>query len=196
MKGSSVRSRSLVFIVSVALSGAGALSCASQSASAQAPAEPPAASPAPASQQQAAGSQQAAGAQQPTQAPAAAPVQVAWKDLPKEQRGKYMATVVVPRMREVFRAYDANEFAEFGCKTCHGKSARERGFEMPNPELPELPSTQEEFGKLMKDNPEWVKFMAEKVTPEMATLLGAQPFEPKNPQPGAFGCGNCHTSKK
>jgi len=37
--------------------------------------------------------------------------------------------------------------------------------------------------------------MAEKVTPEMATLLGMTAYDPKTQQPGAFGCGNCHTSK-
>jgi hypothetical protein len=180
--------RSLVFIAIVGLTGAGAFSCASQSAATAAPDPSSAATAAPASQPQADGTQA-------TEAPAAAPVQVAWKDLPKEQRGKFMASVVVPRMKEVFRAYDPKAFAEFGCKTCHGKSARDRGFEMPAPEIPVLPSTHEEFGALMKNKPEWVKFMAEKVTPEMATLLGAQPFNPKNPQPGAFGCSACHTSK-
>lgn len=114
--------------------------------------------------------------------------------MPKEQRGKFMAMVVVPRMRPVFQAFDSKEFAEFGCKTCHGKNARERGFEMPNPEILALPSTHAEFSALMKEKPEWVKFMSEKVTPEMASLLGA-PFDPQNPPPGAFGCGNCHTSK-
>jgi len=190
MKGKPLNHRSLVFIAIVGLTGAGALSCASQSAATAAPAEPSAATAAPASEPAPAGAQA-------TEAPAAASPQImmAWKDLPKEQRGKYMATVVVPRMKEVFRAFDPKEFAEFGCKTCHGKSARDRGFEMPTPELPVLPSTHEEFGALMKEKPEFVKFMAEKVTPEMATLLGAQPFDPKNPQPGAFGCANCHSSK-
>ena len=183
--------RSLVFFAIVGLTGAGALSCASQqSAAAPAPAATHDASPAQASQPPATGAQA-------TEAPAAASPQImlAWKDLPKEQRGKYMATVVVPRMKEVFRAFDPKEFAEFGCKTCHGKSARERGFEMPTPELAVLPSSREEFSALLKEKPEWVKFMAEKVTPEMATLLGTTAYDPKTQQPGAFGCPNCHMSK-
>lgn len=181
--------RSLAFIAIIGLTSAGALSCASQSAATPAPAQPSEATPAPASPPQAAGTP-------PSEAPAAAAApQVVWKDLPREQRGKYMASVVVPRMREVFRAFDPKEFAEFGCKTCHGKSARERGFEMPTPDLPVLPSSHEEFGAIMKEKPEWVKFMAEKVTPEMATLLGKPAYDPKTQQPGAFSCSNCHTSK-
>jgi hypothetical protein len=101
--------------------------------------------------------------------------------------------VVVPRMKEVFRAFDDKKFGEFGCSTCHGKGARERGFAMPNPEIFVLPGTPAEFAPLMQEKPEWVKFMAEKVKPEMATLLGVKEFEPQNPQPGTFGCHNCHT---
>lgn len=188
--------RSLVFIATLGLASAGALSCASQSAATQPPAQPAEAAPAPAQPSEAAPTQ--ASPQQATGTPPAAAspqIELAWKDLPKEQRGKYMATVVVPRMRQVFQAFDPKEFAEFGCKTCHGKSARDRGFAMPSPELPVLPSSHEEFGEIMKAKPEWVKFMAEKVTPEMATLLGLKPFDPKTQQPGNFSCANCHTTK-
>ena len=120
---------------------------------------------------------------------------LAWKDLPKEQRGKYMATVVVPRMKEVFRAFDPKEFAEFGCKTCHGESAKERGFEMPSPELAALPSTNEGWQELARDEPEYMKFMSQTVKPEMARLLGMKEYDPQNPQPGAFGCDRCHSIK-
>lgn len=188
--------RSLVFIAIVGLTGAGALSCASQSAATQPPAPPSEAAPAPAQPAEAAPAP--ASPQQATGTPPAAvapTIELAWKDLPKEKRGKYMASVVVPRMREVFRAFDPKEFAEFGCKTCHGKSARDRGFSMPTPDLPVLPSSHEEFGAIMKEKPEWVKFMSEKVTPEMATLLGLKTFDPKTQQPGTFSCANCHTAK-
>jgi hypothetical protein len=30
---------------------------------------------------------------------------------------------------------------------------------------------------------------------EFGALLGAKAFDPKNPQPDAFGCAACHTSK-
>lgn len=167
-------------LILIALAGATALSCASQSAATT--------TPAPATEQQAAQPQAAA-------EPVVGPPQIAWADMTKPQRGKYMATVVMPKMKEVFRAFDDKKFAEFGCKTCHGQDAKERGFQMPNPGILALPSTPEGWGSLMKDEPEFMKFMNEKVKPEMATLLGLTAYDPQNPQPGTFGCNGCHTVK-
>jgi len=112
----------------------------------------------------------------------------------KQQRGRFMAMVVMPRMKEVFRSFDDKKFAQVNCATCHGSGAKEHTFAMPNPELPVLPAPAD-FGKLMQDKPEWVKFMSEKVKPEMATLLGVPQFDPQHPQPGTFSCHNCHTVK-
>jgi len=114
----------------------------------------------------------------------------------KEQRGKYMAGVVLPKMREVFRTFNGEKYPAIGCGTCHGKEARARGFEMPNPEIMPLPATQEEWGKVMQEKPDVLKFMGETVKPEMAKLLGVPEYAPQNPQPGALGCTACHTSKK
>ena len=186
MEGVLVKSRSVIFMAIAGLTAAGALSCASQSAATAAPAEPKAAAPTPDHQ---------AAAAQPSPEPIVGPPQVAWKDMTKPQRGKYMFMVVMPKMKELFRTFDGKEFAEFGCGTCHGAGAKDRSFTMPNPEIFALPSTPAEFGELMKQKPEWVKFMGEKVKPEMAKLLGLKEFEPQNPQPGTFGCSNCHTSK-
>ncbi len=119
------------------------------------------------------------------QEPVVGPPQVAWKDMTKQQRGKYMARVVMPRMKEVFHAFDDKKFAKVTCATCHGPGAKDRSFTMPNPENFVLPAPAD-FGSLMQEKPEWVKFMAEKVKPEMATLLGLKEFDPQNPQPGTF----------
>jgi hypothetical protein len=124
------------------------------------------------------------------------PPDVKWTDMTPEQKGKYMAAVVVPRMKELFVGFDSKEFATFDCATCHGKDAKQRAFKMPNPGIYALPADAAGFGKLMKDKPEWMKFMGEKVKPEMAKLLALQEMDPKKPQPGTFGCGNCHTTKK
>jgi cytochrome c553 len=113
----------------------------------------------------------------------------------KEQRGKYMGMVVLPKMREVFRSFDSEKFASIGCQTCHGKDARANGFKMPNAQISQLPNSQEDWGKLMKEKPEWLKFMGEKVKPEMAALLGVPAMDPQNPQPGALGCTACHMMK-
>ncbi len=193
-----MKSRSLVFVAIATLAGAGALSCASQSAATSAPAEHTAsAAEAPQSGAASAPAAHPPPAGEPAAAPAVVgPPQVAWKDMTKEQRGKYMGMVVLPKMREVFRAFDGEKFASIGCGTCHGKDARSRGFEMPNPDLYQLPNSQEEWGKLMKEKPEMLRFMGEKVKPEMAALLGVPSMDPQNPQPGALGCGACHATKK
>jgi hypothetical protein len=123
---------------------------------------------------------------------------VAWKDMTKEQRGKFMGAVVLPRMREVFRTFNGEKYAAIGCGTCHGKEARSRGFQMPNPEIMPLPTAQEDWGKLMQEKGDMLKFMGEHVKPEMAKLLGVPEYNPQNsqPQPGALGCTTCHTKKQ
>jgi hypothetical protein len=191
-----VKKRPLFFLI--ALAGASALSCASQSpATTTAPASEHSASPAQAPEQQAAPAPppgQPAAQAQVAEAPVT-PAQVAWADMTRPQRGKYMASVVMPRMKELFRTFDSKRFAEFGCKTCHGQSAKERGYEMPSPELPALPSTNEGWAKLDEDEPEFMKFMSQTVKPEMARLLGKKEYDHTNPQPGKFGCDRCHSVK-
>jgi hypothetical protein len=64
---------------------------------------------------------------------------------------------------------------------------------MPNADLPALPASEEVFkATVMKDKPEAVKFMAEKVTPMVAQLLGLKHFDPAAPDPKAFSCNGCH----
>ena len=41
--------------------------------------------------------------------------------------------------------------------------------------------------------PEIVKFMSEKVVPDMANALGEKPFDPATKQ--GFGCAGCHEVK-
>jgi cytochrome c553 len=127
------------------------------------------------------------------------PPEVAWKDLTKEQKGRYMKAVVVPKMKVVFQEFNPKLFKDFGCATCHGKEAKAREFKMPNPEIHPLPGTPEKFMAMMKKKPSWerwTKFMGGDVEPTMAGLLGKPVFDPKKPEPGAFGCAGCHTIDK
>ncbi len=184
----------------ITMAGASALSCASQNqATTPTPATVHGASPAQAPEQQAARAPTPPPGQPTTQAQAleatVAPEQVAWADMTKPQRGKYMASVVMPRMKELFLAFDSKKFAEFGCKTCHGQSAKEHGFQMPSTELHPLPSSQEGWAKLAVEEPKFMKFMGQTVKPEMAKLLGMKEYEHTNPQPGTFGCDRCHSVK-
>jgi cytochrome c553 len=127
----------------------------------------------------------------------AAPAGTAWKDMTPEQKGKIMKTQVTPKMKAAFQAFDSEHFKVFNCSTCHGKDAKEKKFKMPNPEITPLPSTPEAFMAKMKEKPDWgkkwVPFMKEKVMPQMAAILNVTEFDPKKPDPTAFGCKNCHT---
>jgi hypothetical protein len=129
--------------------------------------------------------------------PVVGPPGVAWKDMTKKQRGRYMSKVVMPVMEPLFKDFDAKRYAEFGCDTCHGKGADAGTFEMPNPDLLAIPGPDdpEAFAPIFEKQPEMVKFMGGKVMPEMARLLGREPFDYQNPKPDAFGCLGCHTKK-
>jgi len=114
----------------------------------------------------------------------------AWKDMDKAQRAEFMKNHVVPTMGPLFKEFDPKHFPEMTCVTCHGPGAKEGKFVMPNPKLPKITN----FEAVQKKNPKAVKFMSEKVVPEMATLLGEQPFDPQTQQ--GFGCMRCHTGGK
>jgi hypothetical protein len=131
-----------------------------------------------------------------SEGPVVGPPAVAWKDMTKEQKGKFMKAAVMPKMKAAFQAFDPDLFAKFTCGTCHGKDPKARAFKMPSPDLFVLPGTPAEFAPLMAKKPKWVKFMGETVKPQMAALLGLPSFDPKKPDPTAFGCFACHTKKE
>lgn len=116
-----------------------------------------------------------------------------WKDMTQSERKMHMKTVVVPKMGALFQSFDAKDFAEFTCITCHGNRAKNGNFTMPNPELPKL-NAANGFKKHMDEKPAITKFMMEKVEPEMAAALGLQPYDVKTHQ--GFGCDRCHTFEK
>ncbi len=108
-----------------------------------------------------------------------------------DDRVKFMKEKVVPAMKAAFQKHDPEEFAEFNCKTCHGKDGKDRKFKMPNPGLPELDFAALEVGE---QEPEIAKFMSDVVNPEMTKLLGAQPYSDQTPD--GFGCLACHVAKQ
>ncbi|WP_437339260.1 hypothetical protein [Sorangium sp. So ce394] len=124
------------------------------------------------------------------------PDQVAWKDMTFEERTAYMTTVVMPRMKEVFVAYDA-KYETFDCTTCHGDDAVERAYAMPSPAIAPLPASEEGFLEWVGDpehpeRQEWTDFMFNEVVPAMADLLQVPRFDPTT-MTGEFSCNNCHT---
>jgi hypothetical protein len=127
------------------------------------------------------------GKAKPVDAPAGAAV--AWADMNGDQRHEFMEHTVLPHMKEKFVAYDAAEFGEMNCKTCHGGGVDDGSFEMPNPDILPL-----DFGHMDLLTPEQTKtadFMHTVVVPEMASLLGEEPYNLETQK--GFGCLGCHT---
>lgn len=108
-----------------------------------------------------------------------------------DERKDYMKTVVYPKMKDDFTAFDAKRFAEMNCVTCHGDSAKDGTFKMPNPKLPKLPGDEAGLKALMEKKPAIANFMKSKVVPHMASLLGEQPYNMQTHE--GFGCFECHT---
>jgi hypothetical protein len=125
--------------------------------------------------------------------PSAAPIEKSWKDKTHDERLAVMKEVVMPKTKALFQEFDAKEFKDFSCVTCHGEDAKKGKFDMPNPKLPKL-NFKDSFAKHQKKTPKMLKFMMEKVTPEMVASLHEQPFDPK--AGSGFGCGGCHTFEK
>jgi hypothetical protein len=107
-------------------------------------------------------------------------------------RGRYMNDVVMPAMTALFQAYDPERYANVTCATCHGENARRVHFHMPTSSLAPLPAFGTEgWERMAAEHPRMMAFMAERMVPAMAQLLGQSPFDPQTGR--GFGCMNCHT---
>ena len=130
-----------------------------------------------------------AAAAQPGAKPAG---EIAWADMNKDQRIEYMKSVVIPRMKQVFVRFNPDRYSKMNCMTCHGDSATDGSFKMPNPRLPQLPNSPDGFKKLAAEKPAVVDFMKNEVKPRMAALLGMPEWTPETKS--GFGCVECHTT--
>jgi len=117
-----------------------------------------------------------------------------WKDMKHDEREHYMKSVVLPAMKPLFAKWSPDEFGDIRCATCHGASAKDKTFKMPNPKLPRLPTDEAGWKELEAKEPDAVKFMREVVVPTMAQMLGEKPYDPATKE--GFGCFECHTAKK
>jgi len=159
------------------------------------PTEAPTASTAPGAS--AAPAESAAPAASASAAPAASggpPGPGDWDKWSKDQKMEYMKTAVMPKMGGEFHDFDAKKYAEPKCALCHGSGAKDGNFKMPNPDLPKLDATPAGFKTLSAKKPQIFDFMMKHVEPDVAQLIGEQPFDMKTQQ--GFGCFDCHTKKK
>ena len=122
--------------------------------------------------------------------PAGTP-ELGWAEMGKQERIDYMKAVVLPHMKQAFVHFSPDRYSKMNCMTCHGDSAADGSFKMPNPKLPKLPSTSDGFKKLAADRPAVMEFMKNEVKPKMAALLGKQEYNPETNS--GFGCMECHT---
>ncbi len=106
-------------------------------------------------------------------------------DLSDKDKALFMKKKVMPEMSKLFKEFDAKEFGDFSCKTCHGPQMK------PHP-VDFLPELHVKDGKLVEaaEHPEMAKFMGEKVSPTMADLFGKPHYDPATGQ--GFGCAGCH----
>jgi len=112
--------------------------------------------------------------------------ELVWKDdMSTKDKAEFMKQKVLPAMTKTFQEYDGKKYEKFSCKTCHGKDMK------PKP-VDALPELHMKAGKLAEadTNPDMVKFMHEKVAPQMADIFGKKPYDPATNQ--GFGCGGCH----
>lgn len=113
---------------------------------------------------------------------------VPFDELEHDQKIVFMKQKVMPAMEPIFKNHDAQEFADFGCKTCHGAQAEQGHFDMPSTDLPKL-----NFKDMSEFKPADIEWMSKEVKPTMAKLLSRPEYTPENPT--GFGCQNCHTTE-
>ncbi len=167
---------------------------AASASAAPAASEAPAASAAPSAAASAAAAPSAAPSAEAAPAAPPPPGPGEWDKWSKDQKLAYMKTAVMPKMGGLFHDFDSTKYAEPKCVLCHGAAAKTGSFKMPNPDLPKLPANPAGFKKIHDAKPQVMDFMMQQVVPQMAALVGEQPFDPKTNK--GFGCFECHTKKK
>ncbi|MEO8699331.1 MAG: hypothetical protein ABI867_04780 [Kofleriaceae bacterium] len=109
----------------------------------------------------------------------------------KEQM-EFMKTKVMPVMKSEFQKFDGKKYANFTCKTCHGKDPEKTKFKMPTPGA--MPKLNFEKLKAGKQEPKTAEWMGKVIEPGMAKILNKPVYTESNPT--GFGCLACHEQKK
>jgi hypothetical protein len=112
-----------------------------------------------------------------------------WATWTHEQKLAYMKAAVLPVEAPLFREYAPERFADFTCRSCHGASADDGSYKMPNPALPKLDVGH--IFDLEKTKTRTFRFMYDVITPRTAALLNLPEWQHKTLS--GFGCLRCHT---
>lgn len=109
-----------------------------------------------------------------------------FKDLEYSDKLTFMGTKVFDKFKDMFIAHDKARYTgNWSCETCHGKDGTANKYKMPGGSLFPLDPN----NPIAEDDPTYgatVKFMKEKVLPEMKTLL----------QDDTLTCFTCHSKKE
>jgi hypothetical protein len=116
-----------------------------------------------------------------------------WAAKSFQERKEWMGVEVLPKMKTLFKEHDEAQFKGFGCDTCHGADGKEKDYKMPTDSIYPL-DAKDPVGKAMAYDAAVTKFMVDKVTPEMARLMDAEPYDPKTGK-GTVGCFTCHPTE-
>jgi len=122
-------------------------------------------------------------------APAPGAPDVPWSKKTRDQRMEYMGLYVYPKMRTLFRTFNAEAYKNFRCQTCHGNDMEAVRYKMPNG-LYALPAEGAERAALDYDE-RTATFMIESVLPALRELLSKNETGPVP----VFACRNCHPTE-
>jgi hypothetical protein len=116
-----------------------------------------------------------------------------WDKWSHEKKIDYMKAAVMLKLGGAFHDLDGAKFAAPKCTLCHSAGALDGSFKMPDANLPKLPADPADFKAVAAKNPQMFDFMVKTVTPQMAALVGEQPYDPTTKT--GFGCFECHTKQ-
>jgi hypothetical protein len=114
-----------------------------------------------------------------------------WDSMSYEEKEWYMVGKVHPVMRQVFQTFNAKKYEgeKFECTPCHGENPEQRKYKMPSSHLSPVPAFGSKDWKAM-ENSRVFKFMAQRVTPSMAKLIGHDDWDPETGD--QHSCWGCH----
>jgi hypothetical protein len=118
---------------------------------------------------------------------------VSWKDKTHPQRMDWMGLQVFPKMKGVFKEFDADRFSEFACQTCHGDEMEIVDFKMPSNKLYALPR-KDTLQSARDYDAKVTDFMVATVMPKMAELLDMPVYDRETK--AGFGCFGCHPAER